>query len=118
MPEEDKDQYVVLLCTRQYDPEITKELVKGIWNEPFNSRSKPHAHVHETIPFKTSNAEIKEKIENVLLEVKAYRDKEYPLKLVIRRKTSNILFSMFLIISCCIIWNLRILLLFLWHIIY
>ena len=80
MPEEDKDQYVVLLCTRQYDPEITKELVKGIWNEPFNSWSKPHAHVHETIPFKASNAEIKEKIENVLLEVKAYRDKEYPLK--------------------------------------
>ena len=52
MPEEDKNQYVVLLCTRQYDPEKTKELVKGIWNEPFNPWLKPHAHIHETIPFK------------------------------------------------------------------
>ena len=80
MPEEDKNQYVVLLCTRQYDPEKTKELVKGIWNEPFNPWSKPHAHVHETIPFKTPDKEIKEKIEKILHDVKAYRDKEYPLK--------------------------------------
>ena len=80
MPEEDKNQYVVLLCTRQYDPEITKELVKGVWNEHFNPWSKPHAHIHEIIPFKTPNNEIKEKIEKVLQEVKAYRDKEYPLK--------------------------------------
>ena len=80
MPDEDKDQYVFLLYTRQFDPEKTKELVKGIWNEPFNPWSKPHAHVHETIPFKTPDAEIKEKMEEVLQEVIAYRDKEYPLK--------------------------------------
>ena len=80
MPEEDKDQYAILLCTRQYDSEKTKELAKGIWNEPFNPWSKPHAHIHETIPFKTTDVEIKEKIEKVLQEVKAYRDKEFPLK--------------------------------------
>ena len=58
----------------------TKELVKGIWNEPFNPWLKPHAHIHETIPFKTPDKEIKEKIEKVLQDVKAYRDKEYSLK--------------------------------------
>ena len=83
MPEEDKNQYVVLLCTRQYDVEKTKELVNEIWsNEKFNpwSTKDPHAHVHETIPFNESNEIIKNKIEKILQEVKDYRNRKYPLK--------------------------------------
>lgn len=82
MPEEEQNRYVVLLCTRQYDIEKTKELTKGLWpNEEFNPWSKnPTRHVHEIISFYESDEVIKTKIEKVLQEVKAYRDKEYPLK--------------------------------------
>lgn len=80
-PEDDKNQYKVLIFTRQNNEEKTKELIKGIWpNEEFNpwecDRSR---HVHEVISFKESNEFIKNKLEKVLQEVKAYRDKEYPL---------------------------------------
>ena len=82
MPEEEQNRYVVLLCTRQYDIEKTKELTKGIWpNDEFNPWSKnPTRHVHEIISFNESDEVIKDKIEKVLQEVKAYRDKKYPLK--------------------------------------
>ena len=81
-PEEDKNQYVVLVFTRQNDIEKTRDLIKGIWPyEKFNpwvcDKSR---HVHEVISFEESNEEIKNKMEKVLQEVKAYRDKEYPLK--------------------------------------
>ncbi len=81
-PEEDKKQYVVLVFTRQNDIEKTRDLIKGIWPyEKFNpwvcDKSR---HVHEVISFEESNEEIKNKIEKVLDEVKAFRDKEYPLK--------------------------------------
>lgn len=81
-PEEDKKQYVVLVFTRQNNEEKTKVLIKGIWpNEKFNpwvcDKSR---HVHEVISFEESNEEIKIKMEKVLDEVKAFRDKEYPLK--------------------------------------
>ena len=81
-PEEDKKRYVVLVFTRQNNEEKTKKLIKGIWpNEIFNpwvcDKSR---HVHEVISFEESNDEIKNRIEKVLQEVKAYRDKEYPLK--------------------------------------
>ena len=80
-PEEDKKQYVVLVFTRQNNEEKTKVLIKGIWpNEKFNpwvcDKSR---HVHEVISFEESNEEIKIKMEKVLDEVKAFRDKEYPL---------------------------------------
>jgi hypothetical protein len=79
--EEDKKQYVVLVFTRQNKEEKTKVLIKGIWpNEKFNpwvcDKSR---HVHEVISFEESNEEIKIKMEKVLDEVKAFRDKEYPL---------------------------------------
>ena len=82
MPEEEHNRYVVLLCTRQYDIEKTKELTKGLWpNEEFNPWSKnPTRHVHEIISFNESDEVIKTKIEKVLQEVKAYRDKNFPLK--------------------------------------
>lgn len=83
MPEEDNNQYAVLLSTRQKDIDKTKELVKGIWpNEEYHpwSAKDSHAHVHETISFNESDEVIKDKIEKVLQEVKAYRNKEYPLK--------------------------------------
>jgi hypothetical protein len=73
---------MILVFTRQRDEAITKNLIKCIWpNEEFNPwDSDKSRHIHETISFKESNEEIKNKMEKVLQEVKAYRDKEYPLK--------------------------------------
>ena len=81
-PEEDKSQYAVLVFTRQNNEEKTKELIKGIWpNEEFNPwECNKSRHVHEMISFEESNEDIKNKMEKVIQEVRAYRDKEYPLK--------------------------------------
>jgi hypothetical protein len=82
MPDEERKQYSVLVFTRQYDEEKTKDLVNGIWpNEEYRPWYKDSSrHVHDVISFEISNEEIKSKIEKVLQEVKAYRDKEYHLK--------------------------------------
>jgi hypothetical protein len=81
-PEEDKKQYVLLVFTRQNNEEKTKELIKGIWpNEEFHPwECDKSRHVHKVISFEVSNEEIKNIMEKVLNKVKAYRDKEYPLK--------------------------------------
>ena len=81
-PEEDRKQYVVLVFTRQNNEEKTKDLIKGIWpNEEFNPwECNKSRHVHEVISFEESNEEIKNIMEKVLQEVKAYRDQEYYLK--------------------------------------
>lgn len=78
MPEEEKNQYVILIFTRQYDAEKTKRIVKGVWpNEEFYPWDCDKSrHVHEVISFEESNEVIKNKMEKVLQEVKAYRDKE------------------------------------------
>lgn len=81
MPEEDKSQFVVLVFTRQFDVEKTKEMVEGVWP---NKELRPwdcdkSRHVHEVFSFEVSNEEIKNKMEKVLDEVKVYRNKEYPL---------------------------------------
>ena len=78
MPEEEKNQYVILIFTRQYDAEKTKRIVKGVWpNEEFHPWDCDKSrHVHEVISFEESNEVIKNKMEKVLQEVKAYRDKE------------------------------------------
>lgn len=80
MPDEEKKQYSVLVFTRQYDEAKTKNLVNGIWpNEEFRPWYKDSSrHVHDVISFEVSNEEIKNKMEKVLQEVKAYRNKEYP----------------------------------------
>ena len=82
MPEEDKNQYAVLVFTRQNDETKTKELIKGIWpEEEFNPWSKDKSrHVHKIISFNESNEHIKEIMEQILHDVKAYRDKSFPLK--------------------------------------
>jgi hypothetical protein len=81
-PEEDKKQYTLLVYTRQNNEEKNIKLINGIWpNEEFNPwECDKSRHVHEIISFDVSNEEIKNKMEKVLDEVKAYRDKEYPLK--------------------------------------
>jgi hypothetical protein len=78
-PEEDRKQYVVLLFTRQNNEEKTKKLISGIWpNEEFHPwEQNKSRHVHEVISFEESNEEIKHKMERVLHEVRAYRDREY-----------------------------------------
>ena len=80
-PEEDKNQYVVLIFTRENDETKTKELIKGIWpDEDFNPWSEHKArHIHKVIPFCETNEHIAEIMEQVLLDVKTYRDKEFPL---------------------------------------
>ena len=82
MPDEERKQYSVLVFTRQYNEAKTKNLVNGIWpNERYRPWYKDSSrHVHEVISFEVSNEEIKSKMEKVLQEVKAYRDKEYSLK--------------------------------------
>lgn len=80
-PEEGKKRYVVLIFTRQRNEEKTKELINGIWpNKEFNPwECDKSRHVHEVISFEECNEVIKNKLEKVLQEVKAYRDKKYPL---------------------------------------
>ena len=80
MPDEEKKQYSVLVFTRQYDEEKTKDLVNSIWpSEEYRPWYKDSSrHVHDVISFEVSNEEIKNKMEKVLQEVKAYRNKEYP----------------------------------------
>ena len=80
-PEEGKKRYVVLIFTRQKKEEKTKELINGIWpNKEFNPwECDKSRHVHEVISFEECNEVIKNKLEKVLQEVKAYRDKKYPL---------------------------------------
>lgn len=82
MPEENKSQYAVLVFTRQNDETKTKNLIKGVWpNEEFNPWSKDKSrHVHKVISFNESNEHIKDIMEQVLQDVKAYRDKTFPLK--------------------------------------
>ena len=82
MPDEDRKQYSVLVFTRQYDEAKTKDLINAVWpNEDYRPWYKDSSrHVHDVISFEISNEEIKSKIEKVLQEVKAYRDKEYYLK--------------------------------------
>lgn len=80
-PEEDKNQFVVLVFTRQNDEANTKELIKGIWpGEEFNPWSDFKArHIHKVISFNESNEHIAEIMKQVLNEVKAYRDKTFPI---------------------------------------
>ena len=81
MPDEERKLYSVLVFTRQYDETKTKDLINGIWpSEEYHPWYKDVSrHVHDVISFEVSNEEIKNKIEKVLQEVKAYRDKKYPL---------------------------------------
>ena len=81
-PDEENNQYLILVFTRQNDEAKTKDLIKGIWpNEEFRPWSKDRSrHVHEKISFEVSNEEIKNKMENVLQEVSAYRNKKYSLR--------------------------------------
>ena len=82
MPDEKDERYKILVFTRQREEAITKEIIKSIWpNEDFHPwDSDKSRHIHETISFKESNVEIKNKMEKVLQEVKEYRNKKYPLK--------------------------------------
>ncbi len=82
MPEENKSQYAVIVFTRQKDETKTQNLIKGVWpDEEFNPWSKDKSrHVHKVISFNESNERIKDIMEQVLQDVKAYRDKTFPLK--------------------------------------
>ena len=77
MPEEDKNQYVILVFTGQFDAEKTKELIKGVWpNKEFKSWACDKSrHVYETISFEETNEIIAEKMMQALHDVKEYRDK-------------------------------------------
>lgn len=77
MPEENRNQYVILFFTRQYNAEKTKELINGVCpNKEFNpwvcDKSR---HVVDTISFKETNEIIAEKMMQVLCDVREYRDK-------------------------------------------
>lgn len=82
MPEEDKNQYAVLVFTRQNDETKTKDLIKDIWpNEEFNPWTENKSrHIHKIISFNESDEHIKEIMEQVLYDVKTYRNKTFPLK--------------------------------------
>lgn len=77
-----KDGYKVLVFTRQNDKEKTMKLIKDVWpGEVFNPWDCDNSrHVHRTIPLCESNENVAKIMEQVLSDIKAYRDKEYPLK--------------------------------------
>ena len=79
---EDND-CVIRFCTRRYDPEKTKEIaiaIDGVYTPGNTNLTAPHWHVHAKMPQSTSNVEIARNMNNFLGKVKAYRDKEFPLK--------------------------------------
>ena len=75
-----KDEYKVLVFTRQNDKEKTMKLIKDVWpGEVFNPWDCDNSrHVHRTIPLCESNENVAKIMEQVLSDIKAYRDKEYP----------------------------------------
>ena len=77
----DGDSYNILLFTRQYDEDGAKKIAEGIGQEfkCFNANNGVR-HLYKAIPMKTSNEEIANIMKELLAKVKAYRDKEYPLK--------------------------------------
>ena len=81
LPDEKERKYKILLFTRQRNDIITKNLIKAIWpQEEFNPWSADKCrHIHKEISFDESDEIIAHEMEKVLQEVKAYRDKEYPL---------------------------------------
>lgn len=79
---EDND-CIIRICTRRYDPEKTKEIaiaIDGVFTPGNTNLTAPHWHVHTKMPQSTSNDEIVRIMNDFLGKVKAYRDKEYPLK--------------------------------------
>ena len=79
MPE--GDSYNILLFTRLYDEEGAKKIAEGI-GEKFKCYDANNGvrHLYKTIPMNTPNEEIASTMQELLTKVKAYRDKEYPLK--------------------------------------
>ena len=75
------DSYNILLFTRLYDEEGAKKIAEGIGQE-FNSIPSNNGprHLYKTIPMNTPNEEITSIMQELLVKIKAYRDKEYPLK--------------------------------------
>lgn len=76
-------EYIIRVGTRRNDPEKTKKIAMAIDNEfkPGNTDvTVAHWHVHTKKPLDTSNDEMVRIMNELLAKVKAYRDKEYPLK--------------------------------------
>ena len=76
-----KDEYKVLVFTRQNDKEKTMKLIKDVWpDENYNPWDCDNSrHVHRTIPLCESNENVAKIMEQVLSDIKAYRDKAFPL---------------------------------------
>lgn len=75
------DCYKILLFTRSYDEEGARMIAEGIGQE-FNSIPSNNGprHLYKTIPMNTPDEEIASIMQELLVKIKAYRDKEYPLK--------------------------------------
>ena len=77
------DEFIIRVGTRRNDPEKTKLIAMAIDKEfkPGNTDvTASHWHVHIKKPLDTSNDEMVRIMNELLAKVKAYRDKEYPLK--------------------------------------
>lgn len=77
------DEFVIRLGTRRNDPEKTKEIaiaIDGEFRPGDTDVTASHWHVHTRKVLSTSNDEIMSIMNELLAKVKAYRDKEYPLK--------------------------------------
>jgi len=75
------DNYNILLFTRLYDEEGAKKIAEGI-GQTFKCYNDNNGvrHLYKTIPMNTPNEEIASIMQGLLVKIKAYRDKEYPLK--------------------------------------
>ena len=75
------DSYNILLFTRLNDEEGAKKIAEGI-GQAFKCYNENNGvrHLYKTIPINTPNEEIASIMQELLVKIKAYRDKEFPLK--------------------------------------
>jgi hypothetical protein len=76
-------EYIIRVGTRKNDPNKTREIALAIDGEfrPGNTDvTASYWHVHARNNLSTSNDEMVRIVNELLSKVKAYRDKEYPLK--------------------------------------
>lgn len=77
------NEYIIRVGTRRNDPEITRKIAIAIDGEfrPGNTDvTASHWHVHARKVLSTNNDEMVHIMNELLAKIKAYRDKEYPLK--------------------------------------
>ena len=69
--------YYIVVFTREYDRNQSEKLAKAIWGNYKECPHNPARHLYKSFSANESNEEIAKTMENLLKEVKEYRDKTY-----------------------------------------